>query len=166
MLAPHQPATLPHPSLPSRADRARISGPGLRAFSALADTWILTERERIAVLGDPGRSTYHQWMKKARDGLPVTLPLDTLLRISAMLGVHKALAILFSDPAQAMTWLNGAHTGTVFHGAAPRRFITDGALDGIMTVRRYLDAWRGGSMGHGAPEGAWQPVTPGDLVFV
>ncbi len=35
------------------------------------------------------------WPRRGRDSR-CTLPLDTLLRISAVLGIHKALAILFS----------------------------------------------------------------------
>lgn len=150
----------------SRDDRTRTSGPGLRAFRAIADQWGLSERERIVVLGEPGRSTYHQWMKKAQDGATLTLPLDTLLRISAILGIHKALAILFEDPNQAMTWMKGPHQGTLFNGASPLDYILDGAHDGIMSVRRYLDAWRGGHGGHGAREGSYEPVTEDDVVFV
>ena len=33
-----------------------------------------------------------------------------------------------------------------------------------MLVRRYLDAWRVGSMGHGAPEGSFETVTEDDVV--
>lgn len=146
-------------------DRARISGPGLRTFKAVADQWQLSERERIAALGEPARSTYHQWMRKAQSREAVTLPLDTLLRISGVLGIHKALAILFQDRAQAMTWLRGAHRGTVFQGAPPLTFITQGAQDGILTVRRYLDAWRGGHVGDGAAEGEFVPVSEGDVIF-
>lgn len=147
-------------------DRKRASGPGLRAFRAIAVEWGLSERERIVILGEPGRSTYHQWMKKAQDNAPVTLPLDTLLRISAVLGIYKALAILFEDPNQAQVWLKGAHQGTLFSGASPLAYILDGSHDGIMSVRRYLDAWRGGHMGHGAPEGSFEPVGDADIVFV
>ncbi|MFT6452132.1 MAG: hypothetical protein ACJA06_001624 [Halocynthiibacter sp.] len=148
------------------ADRKRASGPGLRAFRAIAAQWGLSERERIVILGEPGRSTYHQWMKKAQADEPVTLPLDTLLRISAVLGIYKALAILFEDPNQAQVWLKGAHKGTLFSGASPLAYILDGTHDGIMSVRRYLDAWRGGHIGHGAPEGSFEPVGDADIVFV
>lgn len=151
---------------PGKEDRARLSGPALRALRGIADAWGLTERERIAVLGEPGRSTYHQWMKKAAANEPVSLPLDTLLRVSGVLGVWKALTILFPEPEQAQIWLKGPHRGTVFNGASPLTFLTDGALDGILTVRRYLDAWRGGDMGYGAPEGTFEPVSIDDIVFV
>ena len=64
-----------------------------------------------------------------------------------------------------MTWLQGAHRGTVFQGASPLTFITEGAQDGILTVRRHLDAWRGGHVGHGAAEGDFISVSEDDVVF-
>ncbi|WP_425073325.1 antitoxin Xre/MbcA/ParS toxin-binding domain-containing protein [Sagittula sp. S175] len=162
------PARLDSPFVahPDGAERTRLSGPGLRSFRAIADLWGLTEAQRIAVLGEPPRSTYHAWMKKARAGEALTLPHDTLLRISAILGIHKALSILFNDPAQALAWLTGPHRGTVFRGASPLTFITEGAQDGMMTVRRTLDGWRGGHIGHGAAEGSFTPVTEDDVVFL
>jgi len=149
----------------TRADRARVSGASLRTFRNIADEWELTERQRIAILGEPARSTYHGWMKKALAGECLTLPLDTLLRISGVLGIYKALEILFPDRGQARIWLTGAHEGSVFRGASPLEFVVEGALDGILTVRRYLDGWRGGHAGHGAPEGGFVAVTEGDIVF-
>ena len=149
----------------SRDDRARTSAPGLRAFREIADRFDLSEADRIGILGDPGRSTYHQWMKKAREHQPLTLPLDTLLRISAILGVYKALAILFEAESQALVWLRGGHQGTLFAGASPMTFMLEGGHDGLMSVRRYLDAWRGRSMGGGAAEGSFEIVTEDDLVF-
>ena len=149
----------------SKEDRSRTSAPGLRAFREIADRFDLSEAERIAILGDPGRSTYHQWMKKARDKQPLTLPLDTLLRVSAVLGIYKALTILFDEESQALIWLKGPHQGMLFAGASPMAYMLDGGHDGLMSVRRYLDAWRGGSMGFGAQEGSFEAVTEDDLVF-
>lgn len=150
----------------SREDRTRASGPGLRSFAKIAEWLGLSEADRIAILGDPGRSTYHQWMKKAREEKPLTLPLDTLLRVSAVLGIYKALVILFEDQNQALVWLKGPHQGTLFAGASPMAYMIEGGHDGLMSVRRYLDAWRGGHMGSGAPEAGLIPVTEADLVFV
>lgn len=151
---------------PGSADRARLSGPGLRTFRNIAEAWGLTEVQRLAVLGHPARSTYHLWMQKAAEGRALSLPFDALLRISAILGIHKALTILFHDRAQALQWLKGPHRGTVFSGAAPLDFIVDGGQDGMMTVRRYLDGWRGGAVGQGATEGSFEPVTEEDVVFL
>ena len=147
-------------------DRGRLSGPAMRTFRSIADSWSLSERERLVLLGQPGRSTYHQWARKARDHQPLSLPFDALVRISALIGIEMGLSMLFEDRAQALTWMRGAHRGTAFAGASPMETILEGTQDGLMIVRRYLDAWRGGQMGHGAPEGSFEPVTAEDLVFV
>ena len=149
------------------AARARVSGPGVRAFRNVAELWGLSERERIALLGDPPRSTYHQWMKQAREERPLSLPLDTLLRISGVLGVQEALGSLFSTPGEALVWLKGPHRGVAFGGQAPLAVMLGGGQDGILTVRRHLDAWRaGGLRGAPAPEIGVPPVRPEDLVFI
>jgi hypothetical protein len=149
------------------AARARVSGPGLRAFRAVGDVWGLSERERIALLGEPPRSTYHQWMKQAREERALSLPLDTLLRISGVLGVQEALGALFSGPGEALVWLKGPHRGVAFGGQAPLDVMLGGGQDGILTVRRHLEAWRAGGL-RGAPASATgvPPVRPDDLVFV
>lgn len=149
----------------SREDRERTSGPGLRAFGPIADLFGLCEAERIALLGEPSRSTYYRWMKKARECQSLTLPLDTLLRVSAVLGIYKSLAVLFEDENQALIWLRGSHQGTLFTGASPLAYMLDGGHDGLMTVRRYLDAWRSGAMGLGAQEGSFEAVIESDLTF-
>jgi hypothetical protein len=146
-------------------DRARVSGPGLRAFRVIADRWGLDEAQRRTLLGEPPRSTYHAWMKKAADGAGPTLPLDTLLRISAVLGVHKALTILFVHGTEAMIWLKGPHGGLPFAGRAPMDVMLDGTQDGILTVRRHLDGWRGGLRGAPDAGSGKAPVRPEDIVW-
>lgn len=147
-------------------DRGRLSGPGLRAFRAIAEHWGLGETERRVLLGEPPRSTYHQWMRKAQARETVSLPLDTLLRISAVLGIHKALTILFEHPHEALTWLKGAHQSVVFAHQSPLEVMLSGSPDGLMIVRRYLDAWRGGLPGGPASEGDIAPVRSEDIVFL
>jgi hypothetical protein len=147
------------------AARRRVSSPGLRTFLAIADRYGIATRDRIALLGEPSNSTYHEWVKKARAEAALTLPLDTLTRISGFLGIHKALGILFPIEAEAMTWLKGPHRGEVFGGQAPIEVATGGGLDGILTVRRYLDAWRGGLRGGPGVATEFEPVRHEDVVF-
>jgi len=124
--------------------RRRLGGPGLRSFLAIAERWGLGEAERMRVLGQPGRSTYFGWLAKARSGVDLTLPVDTLIRISALLGIYQALKILFPDDADAYKWLISDNAGPLFGGQPPMALITSGTQDGMMLVRRHLDAWRGG----------------------
>jgi hypothetical protein len=163
---PEQAGAEPVPRTIDAAARRRVSGPGLRTFLAIADRYGIPTRDRMALLGEPSNSTYHEWVKKARAEAPLVLPLDTLTRISGILGIHKALGILFPIEAESMTWLKGPHRGEVVGGQAPLEVMIEGGLTGILTVRRYLDGWRGGLRG-GAGEGVdIEPVRETDLVFM
>ncbi len=147
--------------------RRRLSRPGLQTFINLAEQWQLSEGERLRILGLPGRSTYHGWVARARRGEELTLPVDVLLRISGILGIHKGLRILFGSSQDALAWLRGPHRGPLFGGQPPIALITNGTQDGIMLVRRYLDAWRGGDFA--APNAADRdapPFSDSDIVFV
>ncbi|MGL5113811.1 MAG: antitoxin Xre-like helix-turn-helix domain-containing protein, partial [Beijerinckiaceae bacterium] len=86
----------------SPVNRRRLSGPGLRTFLAIADLWKLNEEQRRAVLGLPSRSTYHNWTRAVREHRDITLDLDALLRLSAVLGVHQALQVLHGTEADGI----------------------------------------------------------------
>jgi len=124
--------------------RRRLSGPGLRTFLTIADLWGLTEDQRRMILGVPPRSTFHGWVRIARTHGALRLDLDTLLRISAVLGVHQALGVLFATEPEAITWLRTPHAAPVFGGQPPLALLTCGTQDGLLSVRRFLDAARGG----------------------
>jgi len=124
--------------------RRRLSAPALRTFIAIADLWGLNEEQRRLVLGYPSRSTYHNWLRIAREGGAVTLDVDALMRLSALLGIHQALGVLFETGEEALAWLKGPHKAPVFGGQPPLALVTNGSLDGLMLVRRFLDAARGG----------------------
>jgi len=162
---PTQPGAEPVTQVIDAGARRRVSGPGLRAFLAIADLYGISTQDRIALLGEPSKSTYHEWVRKARAAEPLMLPLDTLVRISGVLGIHKALGILFPIEAEAMTWLKGPHRGEVFGGQSPVEVMIGGGLDGILTVRRYLDAWRGGLRGGPGADAGFEPVRDTDIVF-
>jgi hypothetical protein len=145
----HEPRIEPGPALlsPSRfapANRRRLSPPALRTFLSIADLWGLSEGHRLLALGSPSRSTFHGWAKSAREHGEFMLSADTLTRISAVLGIHQALGILFKDEREGVAWLKRPHASTVFAGSPPISWITNGSQDGLMTVRRFLDAARGG----------------------
>lgn len=148
------------------ANRKRLSGPALRSFAAIADLWGLREEQRRLVLGYPSRSTYHNWMRLAREQADVTLDVDSLTRLSALLGIHQALGVLFGTQAEAVAWLSGPHDAPLFGGQPPLALITSGTLDGLLQVRRFLDAARGGV--YMAPNGldrGFAASTDGDIVW-
>ena len=121
------------------AERRRMSGPALRAFFNIADKWNIDVDEQRALLGWPSRSTLYNW-KATRD---VVLPYDTLVRLSLILGIYKALHILYPDATLADRWMKMPNRNTLFGGRAPVEYAL-GGLNMLYDVRRLLDARRGG----------------------
>jgi Protein of unknown function (DUF2384) len=148
------------------ANRRRLSAPGLRTFLAIAALWGLTEEERRCILGGPPRSTYQNWVKTVREHHEITLSADVLTRISAVLGIHQALGILFDGEQAGVAWLRGPHRATVFGNSPPMDLVTSGTQDGLLTVRRFLDAARGGHyMSPNEIDAGFRPYTDADIVF-
>lgn len=170
-LFPVQKALEPGPQILSQDrfepdNRRHLGGPAIRTFLNIADEWGLTEEERLKILGFPARSTYFNWVKKARGHETVLLPVDTLLRLSGVLGIYKALGILFEQKADQVGWLRGPHGATLFGNNPPMDLVTSGTPDGIMMVRRYLDAFRGGIFAEPNKAVDQAPLSEDDIVIV
>jgi hypothetical protein len=138
-MAVHRP--LRKPAAPAPApDPEPLSGPALRTFFRIAESWKLSNDEGMKLLGDPPRSTYYEW-KRQQDG---RLTRDTLERISYLLGIYKALQILFPDPLVADAWVRKPNTAPLFAGKPALARMTSGNVADLYVVRQYLDAQRGG----------------------
>lgn len=107
----------------------------LETFFAIANKWGLSAEEQIALLGSPGRSTFFKWKK---DG--GALPADTRERLSHVLGIWKALRILFTQDERGEAWVRAKNR--YFDGASALDVMLEG-MSGLIRVRRYLDAQRG-----------------------
>jgi hypothetical protein len=126
-------------ALPRTAPAGDLGGPALRTFFRLAELWNLRIAEQRKLLGDPPESTFYKW-KRQQDG---TLGRDTLERISYLLGIYKALQILFPDPAQADAWLHKPNQSALFGGHSAIERMLSGNVADLYVVRQYLDAQRG-----------------------
>src|SRR3981081_322670 len=120
------------------ANRRRLSAPALRTFLAIADLWGLTEEQRLLILGYLSRSTYHNWCKQARAHGAFTLDVDVLTRISAVLGIHQGLGILFPKEQLGVEWLRTPHGAIVFGGRPPLDVVTSGSPGGLGLRSRFL----------------------------
>jgi hypothetical protein len=120
-------------------NRRRLSGPGLRTFLNIADLWSLTDQQCRLILGFPSRATYCNWRIRAREHRSLTLTVDVLTRISAILGIYGALRVLHADERQGALWLRTPHNSIIFGGHPPLQLMTCGTQDGLLTVRRFLD---------------------------
>jgi Protein of unknown function (DUF2384) len=119
--------------------RRRLSGPGMRAFFNVARDWQLSSDEQRALLGWPAPSTFYKY----RSGDVGTLSFDMLTRLSLVLGIYKALHVLYPDPALADRWVKLPNAHALFGGRPALALMTDGGIDGLHQVRRLLDARRG-----------------------
>jgi len=126
--------------LTDAAERERLSPSAIRAFVKIADKWGLNETQARALLGGIASSTFHAW--KA-DPEAQKLNQDTLVRISLVIGIYKALHIYFSK-AWADRWVGLANRGPLFTGRRPVDFMIRHGQPGMLEVRRMLDDWRGG----------------------
>lgn len=124
---------------PEPEARKRLSGPALRAFFPIAQAWDLSVVEQRALLGWPAASTFHKY----KSGSHGTLSFDTLTRLSLILGIYKALQLLYPEPALADAWVRLPNTNNIFGGNAPLRLMIDDGIDGLYRVRRLLDGRRG-----------------------
>jgi hypothetical protein len=121
------------------AVRRRLSGPALRAFFNIARGWRLTVADERGLLGWPPSSTFHKY----KSGDYGTLAFDTLTRLSLVLGIYKALQVLYPEPAFADGWVRMPNSHPLFGGRPPIAFMVDGGLDALFQVRRLLDGRRG-----------------------
>lgn len=121
------------------ADARRLGASGMRTFLAIAEEWQLAVGMRRVLLGGIGESTYHKW-KLGDIGSPSR---DQLERLSLLLGIYKALRLLFSDDATGLRWLKAPNTAPDFGGQSPLERMLRGSIEDLYVVRRYLDGWRG-----------------------
>lgn len=94
----------------------------------------------MTLLGVSARSTYFKWKKDPN----VTLPRDTLERISYVLGIYKALQILLPDPHAADGWVKRPNSASIFGGRSALDRMLSGQVADLFVTRQYLDAQRGG----------------------
>ena len=125
-------------ALPS-ASRRELAGPALRAFFNITGLWDLSAEQERVLLGSPGRSTFFRWKRDLNGALPQ----DVLERISYLLGIYKALQILFPEPAQADAWVKKPNQAPLFGGRSALERMLGGQVADLYVVRQYLDAQRG-----------------------
>lgn len=119
--------------------RRRLSGPAIRTFFKIATTWQLSPDEQRGLLGWPAVSTFYNY----RSGAIGTLTFDTLTRLSLVLGIYKALHVLYPDDGLADRWVMLPNAHPIFGGRPALALMIEGGIDGLHQVRRLLDARRG-----------------------
>jgi uncharacterized protein (DUF2384 family) len=107
-----------------------------RAALNLFRLWGLSDEQSAGLLDLPPR-TFARW----KAGEPGRLGRDGKARLSNLLGIHKALRIIFQEPQRGYDWIKAPNA--VFGGRTALSVMLGGELTDLMRVRRYLDAERG-----------------------
>ncbi len=108
-----------------------------RAVLNLFGKWGITDEQSAILLDIPVRS-FRRWKAEG----PGRVSRDGRARLSNLMGIHKALRIIFTEATRGYAWIKMANDA--FGGASALEVMLGGELTDIMRVRRYLDAERGG----------------------
>lgn len=108
-----------------------------RAALGLFGKWGVTDEQAATLLDMPVRS-FRRWKAEG----PGRISRDGCARLSNLMGIHKALRIIFSEPQCGYAWIRAANAA--FASGSALDVMLGGELTDIMRVRRYLDAERGG----------------------
>ena len=128
----------PSPEIPDLAS-PKAGRVALKGFFAIADLWELSTQDQMILLGGLPKSTFHAYRK-----LPeISLGRDLMERISFMMGIHKALEILFQDQENAYRWVHQPNLAHPFNGRSALDRMRAGSVLDLAVVRQYLDSQRG-----------------------
>ena len=111
-----------------------LAGPGLRTFRNIARFWELTPDQEMKLLGPQATVI----AETERSSEPVGVSKNTLLRISAVLGIYAALESLL--PGRSPHWIRRPNGAKLFAECAPLELMMSDSLNDLLSVRRYLDA--------------------------
>jgi Protein of unknown function (DUF2384) len=136
----YSPAVLP--DLSRREERRRLSTAALKALFKIVEHWKVRDEDARQLLGGISNGSYYQLKKNPR--VPgKSLEQDQLVRISYLIGIFKSLNILYSQRL-ADQWMQLPNTNPIFAGLTPLDYILRGGTPAMDTLRRLLDARRGG----------------------
>src|SRR5260370_25250681 len=124
--------------LSKKENRTRLSPAAIRGVLRIATNWKLRDEDTRGLLG--GISSGSFYALKNRD--TKTLDADQLTRISLLIGIYKALNILYSKKL-ADAWMTLANTSPMFGGDPPLNYLKKRGIPASVTVRQLLDARRG-----------------------
>lgn len=125
--------------LSSKSERERLSRSALRGFFKLIERWGVRDETARELLGGLSSSAYYEWKKNPSR----VLDIDRITRVSYLVGIYKALHILYGDKL-ADEWVSLPNSNAIFGGSTPLAYMATGGLLAMQTVRKLLDARRGG----------------------
>lgn len=107
-----------------------------RAVIRLFDHWGVTDAQAAVLLGDIAVRTYQRW----KQGEYGRWNVDLAARLSNLIGIHKALRLLYTEADRGYRWIKAPNRA--FGERTALEVMLGGQLTDLMRVRRYLDSYR------------------------
>lgn len=124
------------PDLPAITDEEAAAL--ARATMNLFRAWQLSDSEARTLLGDMAQRTWARW----KEGNIGRIDRDLRARMGILMGIHKALRHLFTDPVRGYAWIKKPNSA--FEDLSALDVMMRGDITDLIDLRRYLDAERGG----------------------
>ncbi|MFT5724486.1 MAG: hypothetical protein ACI9JN_001605 [Bacteroidia bacterium] len=118
-------------------DKQKAASVALKTFFNIMEKWGVKNQTQMALLGFPSQGTFYKWKK----GEASSISIDTLERCSYIMGIYKALGVLFPTRQQADAWPRKENEA--FGGLSALDYMAKGSMVQLLETRRYLDAQRG-----------------------
>lgn len=99
--------------------------------------WHLSGRDQMTLLGLSNEKTLYNWKSRPEKA---KLTRDFLERASYILGIYRALQILFSEEEQRDQWLHTPNDNPLFGGSMPMEKMLHGLVADLAIVRDFLDS--------------------------
>jgi hypothetical protein len=125
--------------LSRKNNRIRLSSAAVKGLLRVATHWKLRDEDTRDLLGGMSSGSFYAMKSRASKNLDG----DQLTRISLLIGIYKALNILYSSKL-ADAWMKLPNANSMFGGDSPLNYIRRGGIPALLRVRQLLDARRGG----------------------
>jgi uncharacterized protein (DUF2384 family) len=125
--------------LSKKENRTRLSPAAIKGILRIATHWKLRDEDTRVLLGGISSGSFYALKNQAAK----TLDEDQLTRVSLLIGIYKALNILYSEKL-ADAWMTLPNTNPMFGGDSPLSYVKKGGIPALIRVRQLLDARRGG----------------------
>ena len=122
-----------------QADRERLNSDAVNVFFNIMAHWRIRDIDARLLLGGVSNGVYCS-LKKGQER---PLNEDKLTRISYLIGIHRALNIIYSEEL-ADRWMRLPNNNRIFRGAPPLEYLVQGGIPAFVTLRKLLDARQDG----------------------
>lgn len=117
----------------------RLTPGATRGLLKIAKAWDLSAEDTRLLLGGMSTGSFNNLSR----GAVRKLDQDQLTRVSLVIGIFKALNILYST-GLAEKWISLPNTNPMFGSETPLQYMQQGGIPAMLRVRQLLDAFCGG----------------------